>query len=169
MDSRSKASNNLFAVGSFYSNLRFLIDWCQILEKRFPLSIHLSLWTADNLQLCRNLFGPYPQTTFVLVFQFLWCVMPAMHECCNSTAWPTEATGTYQTMDFIFWVPAALVEIGHVGSFWKWYSLPHLRMRNFAKSLWGSSIVAGRLIVNKPCQPCLVLLITFYSVFWFSF
>ena len=29
----------------------------------------------------------------------------------------TEATGTYQTMDFIFRVPAALIEVGHVGSF----------------------------------------------------
>lgn len=43
MDTHNKASNDLFTVGALYSSLRFSIDWCQILEIRFPLSFHFSL------------------------------------------------------------------------------------------------------------------------------
>lgn len=169
----NKAANNLFTIKSLYSSLRFLINWCQVLEIRFPLPFHFSLWTPDNLVLYRNLSGSPTLDSFCAPLSIPLSVIPAMHECCNFIAWPADRNrGNWNLLDLELHFLRTCSSCWS-GACWQFLKMRpphhHLFIRNFDKSLWGWSIVAGRLIVNKPCQPCLILLITSYSVFWFSF
>lgn len=100
MDMCNKSVNSLFTVRSLYSNFRFLIDWYQILEIRFPLSFHFLLWIADNLMLYRNLSGSLTLDSFCAPLSIPLSVIPAMHECCNFTVWPADRNrGNWNLLD----------------------------------------------------------------------
>lgn len=96
----NKAANNLPMIGSLCSNLKFLIDWFQILEIRFPLAFHFSLWIFDNLMLYRNLSGSLTLDSFCAPLSIPLTAIAAMHECCNFTAWPAERNrGNWNLLD----------------------------------------------------------------------
>lgn len=96
----NKAANNLPIIRSLYSDLRFLIDWCWMLEIRFPLAFHFSLWIADNLVLYRNLSGCLTLDSFRAPLSIPLSAMAAMHERCNFTAWPAERNrGNWNLLD----------------------------------------------------------------------
>lgn len=95
-----KAANNLLIIRSLYSSLRFLVHWCQILEIRFPLAFHFSLWIADNLMLYRNPSASLTLGSFCAPLSIPLSTIAAMHECCNFTAWPTERNrGNWNLLD----------------------------------------------------------------------